>query len=166
MAITENLTKVLPRTNSEIDLEITAEGSAGEKISVHISVPDVTLSNSTTTRYRTHRFGTNGFWFETMEDALRGSYYTLKPVVRKSESGSISLHGGLVTFEYYHDAQIGETVADILKRVDEGIVLENRRKAVENQEGETTQQTVIEDIVTEIGTRDLTERLSRGKIRQ
>lgn len=147
---TKELTKVLPRSREEINIEIEVTGSDGETVTVQISRPNTDLSQQTGEKYKDHRWGRNRFWYEVMEDALDDTEYEVKSETHKTNSGNVYFRGGKIEFDYYEEARIDDVVEMVLQELDKVIILQSRKRSTENKKTEAAQEQVSEDLADDL----------------
>ena len=152
---TRELTKALPLSGEEIDIEIKVTGSEGENVNVTVGGPRVSFSEETREQYKGEYLGPNLLWYETMEAALKDTEYDVRTSTHKARSGNVYFKGGVVSFNYFEEARIHEVIEKILHQLDSEIVLENRRRETEQVEAEAAQSQVSDDVVGQLSGMEL-----------
>ncbi|WP_152420058.1 hypothetical protein [Halorubrum distributum] len=154
---TREVTKTLPLSGEEIDIEINVTGSEGEDVEIKVAKPRVDFSEETRDQYKDERLGPNLLWHETMEAALNDTEYDVQRSTHKSRSGNVYFKGGKVSFNYFEEARIHEVIEKILHQLDSEIVLENRRRETEKVETEAAQSQVSDGVLDQLNGIELSE---------
>lgn len=147
---TRELSKNLPLSGENIDIEITVSGPEGEDVEVKISRPNVDFSEETKEQYKDRYLGSNHLWYDAMEAAVEDTEHDIRHTTHKSRSGNIYFKGGVVSFDYFEEARIHEIVEKILNQLDSEIVLEKRRRVTEQAETEAAQSQVSDGVLEQL----------------
>lgn len=149
MSVENTITKTLPESEKKIDITVRVKGDDGEDVQLRIAtipsggeISDRTKEKADRSRYY------QLLWPEILNDSVED--YKVKYETRESRSGNYYLDYCYIQLDYFEERNIENIIRTLLNSLDRAIVTEANRQQVLDQEVETAQQMVCDNISSRV----------------